>query len=290
MRAVRLDERHGRGDAAEQLGVGGTRLRDRRRDRRSGAAAAAWPFPAGRPPAGLLEQAGDPGMGRDEVGIAALEERAPLRRHRLGVLEVLVEQGARVAGVQAVDVVRAHPCVVPGVPCETCLADLHKRTRACGCSLTVMGPIEQLYRERNVGFRNALAPIVGSRELARDVVQEAFATALREQRRLRHMESLAPWVWKTAYRIALRERRHANATELPADQAIIDVERDPALAAAIRTLPPQRRLILFLRYFADFSYAEIAEALDISEGTVAATLTQARTALLEELAPKEASG
>jgi len=152
-----------------------------------------------------------------------------------------------------------------------------------------MGPIEQLYRERYVGFRNALAPIVGSREAAHDVVQEAFATALRERRQLRREESLAPWVWQIAYRIALRERGHANATELSDDLAVVDAVRDPALAAAIRTLPPKRRLILFLRYFADFSYTEIAEALDISEGTVAATLTQARTALLEELAPKEAS-
>jgi hypothetical protein len=40
-------------------------------------------------------------MVRDELGVAALEERAPLRRDRFGILEVLVEQGARVAGIQA---------------------------------------------------------------------------------------------------------------------------------------------------------------------------------------------
>jgi RNA polymerase sigma factor (sigma-70 family) len=155
-----------------------------------------------------------------------------------------------------------------------------------------MGPIEQLYRDRYVGFRNALAPIVGSREAAHDVVQEAFAVALRDVRKLRREESLAPWVWKIAYRFALRERERGrgNIAELPDDLSLVDVVRDPALAAAIRTLPPKRRLVLFLRYFADFSYSEIAEALDSSDGTVAATLTQARTALLEELVSKEASG
>ena len=153
-----------------------------------------------------------------------------------------------------------------------------------------MGAIEQLYRERYIGFRNALAPIVGGREAARDIVQEAFAVALRDRRKLRRAESLAPWVWQIAYRLALRERLRANLSELPDDLSIVDAARDPAIAAAIRTLPAQRRLVLFLRYFADFSYEEIAEALDISEGTVAATLTQARTALLEELTPKEASG
>jgi len=152
-----------------------------------------------------------------------------------------------------------------------------------------MGPLEQLYRDRYAGFRNALAPIVGSRDAAGDVVQEAFAVALRERRSLRCDTSLAPWVWRIAFRLALRERGRTGAEELPDDLSILDEHRDPELAEAIRTLPPQRRLILFLRYFADFSYGEIADALDISEGTVAATLAQARAALLDELAPKEAA-
>jgi RNA polymerase sigma-70 factor, ECF subfamily len=153
-----------------------------------------------------------------------------------------------------------------------------------------MGPLEQLYRDRYLGFRNALTPIAGSREAARDVVQEAFAVALREHRRLRRRESLAPWVWRIAYRLALRERGRTAAEELPDDLSILDEHRDPALAAAIRSLPPRRRLVIFLRHFAGFSYAEIAEALEIEEGTVAATLAQAHAALAEELRPEEATG
>jgi RNA polymerase sigma-70 factor (ECF subfamily) len=149
-------------------------------------------------------------------------------------------------------------------------------------------PLEQLYRDRYAGFRNALTPIVGSREAAHDVVQEAFAVGLRERDSLRNESSLAAWLWQIAFRIAVRERaRKPGDAVLPEDLTILDPERDPALAAAIRTLPPQRRLVLFLRYFGEFSYAEIAEALAISEGTVSATLTQARAALLKELTPKE---
>ena len=150
----------------------------------------------------------------------------------------------------------------------------------------VEGLIEQLYRERYVGFRNALAPVVGSREAARDVVQEAFARALRDSRKLRREESLAAWVWRIALRIALRESGR-NDDEIPDDLTIFDPERDPALAAAIRSLPPKRRLILFLRYYADFTYAEIAEAVGVTEGTVAATLAQAHAALLSQLMSKE---
>jgi RNA polymerase sigma-70 factor (ECF subfamily) len=146
-----------------------------------------------------------------------------------------------------------------------------------------MEPLEQLYRDRYVGFRNALTPVAGSREAARDAVQEAFAVALRERRRLRRDQSLAPWVWRIAYRLALRERGRATPAALPDDLAILDARRDPALAAAIRSLPPRRRLVVFLRYFADCSYAEIAAALEISEGTVAATLAQAQAVLHDEL-------
>ncbi len=152
-----------------------------------------------------------------------------------------------------------------------------------------MDAVERLYRDRYVGFRNALAPVVGSAELAGDVVQEAFAIALQARRQLRREESLAAWVWQIAYRLALRERARQGAVELTDSLSVLDPERHPALTAALKTLPPKRRLVVFLRYFADFSYREIASALDISEKTVAATLTQARTALLERL-PREAAG
>jgi RNA polymerase sigma-70 factor (ECF subfamily) len=151
----------------------------------------------------------------------------------------------------------------------------------------VEGLIEQLYRERYVGFRNALAPVVGSRDAARDVVQEAFARALSDSRKLRREESLAAWVWRIALRIALRERGGRGDDEIPNDITIFDAERDPALAAAVRSLPPKRRLILFLRYYADFTYAEIAEAVGVAEGTVAATLAQAHAALLSQLMSQE---
>src|SRR5439155_13157431 len=56
-----------------------------------------------------LEQSGDAGQPADEVGLTALEERTPLRRHRLGVVEVLVEKQTCVTGVDAVDVVHEPP-------------------------------------------------------------------------------------------------------------------------------------------------------------------------------------
>ena len=72
------------------------------------------------------------------------------------------------------------------------------------------------------------------------------------------------------------------------DPALPAPERDPDLDAALRALSPRRRLVVFLRYFAGLSYAEIAEATEIAEGTVAATLAQARDELVAQLAQEEA--
>jgi RNA polymerase sigma factor (sigma-70 family) len=167
-----------------------------------------------------------------------------------------------------------------------------KENRGVSVTLFKVGAeaqIERLYRDRYVGFRNALTPVVGTREAARDVVQEAFAQALRDVSKLRRQDSLAPWVWKIAWRIALRERLRSTEAELPEDLGLArqDEEGDPELGAAIRSLPPKRRMVVFLRYFADFSYAEIAEALGVTQGTVAASLAQARSAQREQLMAAE---
>jgi RNA polymerase sigma-70 factor (ECF subfamily) len=144
--------------------------------------------------------------------------------------------------------------------------------------------LERLYRERFGAYRNALAPVVGSYEEARDVVQEAFARALRARRDFRGTGSLQAWVWRIALRTAFEQRRSGGAATLERlDPQLVEPERDPELSAALRQLPPRKRLVVFLRYFADLSYAEIAEACGISEGTVSATLTQARAALMEQL-------
>jgi RNA polymerase sigma factor (sigma-70 family) len=150
--------------------------------------------------------------------------------------------------------------------------------------------LEALYETRYVSFRNALATVTGSRESARDAVQEAFARALAAPARERAEAYLAAYVWKIAFRVALEQRRkNASAPNgLRVDPQLLEPERDPELAAALRSLPPRRRLIVFLRYFGDFSYAEIAAACEVTEGTVAAALAQAHAQLREVLEPEGA--
>jgi RNA polymerase sigma-70 factor (ECF subfamily) len=144
--------------------------------------------------------------------------------------------------------------------------------------------IEQLYRSRYVSFRNALATITGSRDSARDAVQEGFARAYAERRKWRSDGPLEAWVWRSALRIAVAQvRQHEAPLNGTLDPQVVDPARDPELAAALRALSPRRRLIVFLRYFGDLSYEQIADVCGISAGTVAATLARAHAELAEAL-------
>ena len=148
--------------------------------------------------------------------------------------------------------------------------------------------LEELYRRRHGAFHAMLTSVTGDSETARDVVQEAFAKALLKQKKFRGEGSLEGWVWRIAFRVALDSRgsRELTVAEIP-DVSFLDPSRDPELHAAVQALPRQRRIVVFLRYFADLPYDEISEILGIAEGTVAATLSQAHSQLGETLRPLE---
>jgi RNA polymerase sigma-70 factor (ECF subfamily) len=159
-------------------------------------------------------------------------------------------------------------------------------------ALMSMGPLdsdlEDLYRRRQAAFQVMLASVTGNVESARDVVQEAFVRALQKQEGFRGEGSLEAWVWRIAFRVAVGSKgSHEFGVDEVPEVAFVDESRDPTLAAAVRGLPPQRRMAIFLRYFADLSYAEIGEVLGISEGTVAATLFKAHQQLSAELSADE---
>jgi RNA polymerase sigma factor (sigma-70 family) len=146
--------------------------------------------------------------------------------------------------------------------------------------------LERLYRHRYGPFRNAVAPIVGSYEAAHDAVQEGFTRALTARHQFRQEAPLEVWVWRIVLRTATEQARQLkHHARMPPnhDPQLVEPERDPVLADALRELPPRRRLIVFLRFFADLSYADIAEICDISIGTVSATIAQSEAALERSL-------
>ncbi len=155
---------------------------------------------------------------------------------------------------------------------------------------TTSTDLERLYGERYGVFLDGMSRVLRDREAAHDVVQEAFARALRQRRRFRGDGSLEAWVWRIAVNQALKQRRELRAVwhgdvEVAAPVAL---PPDDDVWEAVRSLPPRRRLVVFLRYFADLPYGEIARICDVSEGTVAATLAQAHAELAGSLETKGA--
>jgi DNA-directed RNA polymerase specialized sigma24 family protein len=80
--------------------------------------------------------------------------------------------------------------------------------------------LERLYRERYTRFRDGLATITGSYDTAHDVVQDAFAKALVKRRGFRSDGSLEGWVWRIAFRLALKERARGGRRLEGAEPAV----------------------------------------------------------------------
>jgi RNA polymerase sigma factor (sigma-70 family) len=144
--------------------------------------------------------------------------------------------------------------------------------------------IEHVYRQRLAEYRRVAAAILGDRELARDAVQEAFAIAVRQRTTYRGEGSLDAWLWRVVVNEARhQQRRRAAEQELPdgpnaRDNGSADEPRE-VVRTAVALLPERQRLVLFLRYYADLDYGTIADTLEISTGTVGATLSSAHASM-----------
>jgi len=142
-----------------------------------------------------------------------------------------------------------------------------------------------VYRRRLAELRRVATAITGSREAGLDAVQDAFAEAIRQRRSFRGEGNLDAWLWRIVVNTA-RDYTLTRSTlplEDGADGPGVGVAASESVGADLHTLvsqlPERQRLTLFLRYYADLDYGTIAEALQISPGTVGATLNQAREGL-----------
>lgn len=153
----------------------------------------------------------------------------------------------------------------------------------------------RIYERHAAGIRGFAVSRLGH-EGAEDVTAETFIAAFRIRERFdRTRESARPWLMGIAVRqIANRKRAEraryrmlaSLAPEGPAQGHAETVSHAMAvrslrgpLAAALARLRAPDRDVLLLMAWADLSYAEAAEALDIPIGTVRSRLNRARTVL-----------
>lgn len=140
--------------------------------------------------------------------------------------------------------------------------------------------IESLYRAKFGQFERVARAITGDRDSALEAVQEGFADALRRSGQWAGRGPLEGWVWRCVVNRARKARRRP-VVELPvAEPRTADGDHDHAeLVVRLAALPERQRLVVFLRYFADLEYRQIAHALEIETGTVSATLHAAHANL-----------
>jgi RNA polymerase sigma factor (sigma-70 family) len=145
--------------------------------------------------------------------------------------------------------------------------------------------VKSVYERRYGGFVLGASALLRDADGARDAVQDGFAQALLDRHKWRGGTPEA-WIWRIIERKVLDELRRRKRTvslDEDFDAAVLLPDGDPAVVAAVKSLAPRRRLLVFLHYFADLPYAEIALLCGLAEGTVAATLSQARADLHERL-------
>ncbi len=138
-----------------------------------------------------------------------------------------------------------------------------------------------------------------------DLAAETFATAFEKRRRFNpEFADARPWLFGIALNL-LRRRLRGERRELrafartgvdsvrAADSAHDALDRSLAareLARALAGLGRKDREVLLLFFWADLSYEQIAEALDVPLGTVRSRLNRARARLRELLAASGQSG
>tara|TARA_R110002073_G_scaffold149534_11_gene303309 strand:+ start:10138 stop:10722 length:585 start_codon:yes stop_codon:yes gene_type:complete len=146
--------------------------------------------------------------------------------------------------------------------------------------------------ERCSGRVYALMVRVVGRQDADDAMQLAFMQIFRKLDRFSGGSSLETWIYRVATNEALqflRRRKRDNVVTLSLEpeskvsQSGLRLEDAEMLEAGLAKLEPELRAVLTLKEVQELSYAEIAEIMNIPEGTVGSRLNRARRELKDEL-------
>jgi RNA polymerase sigma-70 factor (sigma-E family) len=162
-------------------------------------------------------------------------------------------------------------------------ADSHAADREMDASQAVTA----IYQEHALGLTRLAFLMLGDRQTAEDVVQEAFCGLYRAWGHMPDHANALAYVRKSVLngsRSALRRtRRVPRPLIIPAaasaEAAVLAGEERRETVAALRRLPPRQREALVLRYFADLPEHETALAMGVSRGTVKSTTSRALAAL-----------
>lgn len=202
----------------------------------------------------------------------------------------------------------------PVAPETAGLRELELLRKAKNGQREAYGQLVLLYQDR---LYNAVLRLVGDREEARELTQEAFTRGLMKLDSFRGDASPYTWLFRIAVNLAISQlrkiKRHrtfsldagsnGNGRHSTDDQAsglvdrlasqqakrpsddLEDREQGEQVLAALGRLDAEYRAVLVMRDIEGFDYQQMAEVLDLPLGTLKSRLFRARLALRDELRP-----
>lgn len=144
--------------------------------------------------------------------------------------------------------------------------------------------------------------ITGNEYDAKDVVQDTFIQAFKNIKSLKDKSKFNNWVYSIASNLA-KSRYNKNKREVASiidedlvhnfanhnnsfddpDAIIEKKETSNSIKSLLNELSPTYKEVLILYYYADLSYEQISNDLNISMGTVKSRLYRAKEALKEKI-------
>ena len=158
------------------------------------------------------------------------------------------------------------------------------------------GALDRLLRALQEPLYRHVHAILRDTDLSKDVLQDVLFTVSRNVGQLRDPRWLRSWAYRIATREAVRRarREHArlerfdgdeplDALEQPATDNPVDSDILARVPELIASLSPASEIVLRMHYMEELTYAEIAEALEISMGTVKSRLAYGLASLRRRL-------
>ncbi|MGV3757745.1 MAG: RNA polymerase sigma factor [Verrucomicrobiota bacterium] len=152
----------------------------------------------------------------------------------------------------------------------------------------------QLVRRWESPIRNLCVRMTEDLHKGQDLTQEAFVRVYEKRSLYQPDAKFSTWLWRIALNLCYDEQRRikrrgetaleneegeaivepASETSGPADQAEAGERADMVRRALVR-LPETYRTVLVLRHYEGLKFREIADVLDIPEGTVKSRMVEA---------------
>jgi len=148
--------------------------------------------------------------------------------------------------------------------------------------------------------------ITGDVHCGEDLAQETFARVFARRKEYQPNGKFSTWLWRIALNLSYdelrrRRRRHEWSLEDPReniavlersvgaesapDKSLLRQERGELVQRALAQLPETHRTVLVLRHYDNLKFREIAEVLDLPEGTVKSRMADALTQMGRLLKP-----